>query len=1308
MKSTVSAVIFLFLFCVHAMSANRIFNVHSGLSENTVRAIIQDSTGYMWFATKDGLCRYNGREFTSYGSSSESDSSSPLNIETILLHEDGRRIWVASRTALVLFDPDRNSISDVRADTGNGPQAIRSCLSVCYDTDRNLWVGTVHGLYMMEHGSGKWKVYSHSEYSQLPSDRITKIHCDSRGILWVGTEMGLARYDHLSDSFRPVSADLGHKVNITAISEDREGNIWIGTWYDGIAVLDIKKSIISFCRLEIRPERVRAIFHRSASDMFICSDSGLYLYDRENRGISPFKFEAWMPDKSYYSFYEDREGGYWIGTYFNGVCYISPKSRNMGTLRPESNCAVSQFCELPDRSILIATENYGLISFDPSENKTFPAPFPQVCDNIHSLCISGNDLWVGTFGKGLARISLDSGRLATFTADSPNSIPNNHIYSLCRTKDDEIIVGTMRGACIYSYGTGTFRKIDELGDKFIYDIAEDNYGKVWFATYGFGAYSLDTETGSWKRYSESAENPDSLCGNYVIRLHIDSKDRLWFCTEGKGICRYDYREDRFVVPEYRTPDSKLPNSVVFGILEANDGQLWMSTNNGLIRYDEATGECRQYSYSDGIQSKQFNYRSSFRSSDGRLYFGGIDGFNTFYPDRLFENTTSPGISANISYGSGKSRTCIACADLSSVIIPRNIRSFSLNMECLSFVSPDNNSFKYRFNSNQWTYTNNPEVLFVNMKPGKYTLAVKSINGDGYESSEECRLILHVQPPILQTALAKIIYIIILCFLAYWLISDRIRRKNLAMARRFEAMRLKNEQESYDAKIQFFTQIAHEIKTPVTLIKAPLEIIRKSRRWDGETARNLDIISTNTDRLMSLIKELLDFKKISKDGYRLNIETIDAVILAKETIKGFTVSDDGTPEICFSSSAESIICNADSGALVKIISNLVSNSMRFAKARIDVILGSSVIGQDRYLKITVRDDGPGVPDSERGKIFDAFYQSASQSAENRSKGVGLGLSLVRLLTEKHNGKVYINGEYTGGCEICVEIPCGGTKEAEQPSEKTETSIVHEEEPAAGEQKTRILIVEDNQDLLKFLCGNISGNTYTATGVCDGTDALEKLKEQDYDIIVSDIAMPNMDGFGLLKHVRSDNMLCHIPFILLSAESSIESKIEGLEKGADAYIEKPFSMTHFYAVIENLISSRRLLQKKFSSEPLEKYNTSGMSGFDAEWLKKLDSLIYAGMNDDDFSIDRLADQLYVSRSYLQRKLRGLVNMSANNYIKLLKLKKAAELLSEGHYRINEVCYIVGFNNPSYFANCFHKQFGVLPTDFAISHQTSDNNQ
>lgn len=1291
-----------------AYAENRIFNVHSGLSENTVRAIVQDSTGYMWFATKDGLCKYNGKEFTSYGNSSGSSSEGALNIESLLLHSDGKRIWAATRTALVLVDPESGSITSIKADTGNGMEELKSCQSVCYDHYGNLWVGTGKGLYRREAASGTWRLYEKKEFSRLPSDRITKIHCDSRGIMWIGTELGLARYDHLSDDFREITTDLGHSINVTAISEDREGNIWIGTWYDGIARLGIKKSSLSFCRWEKKPERVRDMFHKSPSEIFICSDSGLYLYNSETGTISPFKFGEWMPDKSYYSFCEDREGGYWIGTYFNGVCYISPKSRYMETYRPGKNCAVSQFCLLPDRTIMVATENYGLMSFDPESRQISPARYRNICDNIHSLCLRGNDLWIGTFGEGLIRIVLKTGKQTRYTDSGVWSIPNNHIYALCQTKDDDILVGTMRGACLYSYKTGRFRDIEELGDKFIYDIAEDNYGKIWFATYGFGIYCLDTEDGTWTRFTADTESSGSLCCNYVIRIYIDSRDRLWFCTEGKGICRYDYRENRFVVPEYRNEDGKLQNSVVFGILEDNEGMLWMSTNNGLVKYDESTGECRQYSYSDGIQSKQFNYRSSFKAPDGKLYFGGIDGFNAFYPDRLFENTTRPGISANITYRNGESVTQIQCKDSSSVTIPRKIRSFSLNLECLSFVSPDNNSFKYRFNGNQWTYTHNPEVSFVNMKPGKYTLAVKSINGDGYESSEECRLILHVQPPILQTALAKIIYIIILCFLAYWLISDRIRRKNLAMARRFEAMRLKNEQESYDAKIQFFTQIAHEIKTPVTLIKAPLEIIRKSRRWDGETARNLDIISTNTDRLMSLIKELLDFKKISKDGYRLNIETIDAVILAKETIKGFTVSDDGTPEICFSSSAESIICNADSGALVKIISNLVSNSMRFAKNRIDVILGSSIIGQVRYLKITVRDDGPGVPDSERGKIFDAFYQSASQSPENRSKGVGLGLSLVRLLTEKHNGKVYINGEYTGGCEICVEIPCGSTEKAEQPSEKTETSIVHEEEPAAGEQKTRILIVEDNQDLLKFLCGNISGNTYTATGACDGTDALEKLKEQDYDIIVSDIAMPNMDGFGLLKHVRSDNMLCHIPFILLSAESSIESKIEGLEKGADAYIEKPFSMTHFYAVIENLISSRRLLQKKFSSEPLEKYNTSGMSGFDAEWLKKLDSLIYAGMNDDDFSIDRLADQLYMSRSYLQRKLRGLVNMSANNYIKLLKLKKAAELLSEGHYRINEVCYIVGFNNPSYFANCFHKQFGVLPTDFAISHQTPDNNQ
>ncbi len=1277
MKKFSLSLFLMFLALQWALSENRIFDVHDGLAENTVRSIVQDRTGYIWFATKDGLSRYNGREMVNFGSSSEMEESISLNIEALLLHEDGESIWCASRAGLFLFDPESETFSNY---------IDVSCSSLCYDADGRLWVGSNDGLYRYDSSSESWTGYRTEGYEMMKSDRIAAVHCDSRGIVWVGTEKGLSRYDDVTDNFRPVFVDGDRHGNVTSISEDRNGIVWIGTWSDGIARLEINKNLLDFYDNLDFHEIIRSIFHAGSHEMYICSDSGLYLFNHESGTIISSKFEEWMPDKSYRSFYEDREGGYWIGTYFSGVCYISPKSRNMEIIRPGANCAVGQFCEMKDNTIMVATENYGLMSFNPKTKEIAPAPFKGLCDNIHSMCLKGDNLWIGTFGEGLVKADLNTNKLVHYRNYMPNSIPNDHVYALCLTRSDELIIGTMRGACTYSYRTGKFTRINTLGDSFIYDVIEDNYGKVWFAAYGMGVWCLNTGSGEWKHYEADRNKDGTLCSNNVIRIYVDGKDQLWFCTEGAGICRYDYKDDRFVVPEYDTPDGKLPDNVVFGILEDNEGNQWLSTNNGLFCCDRKTGKLRQYSFSDGVQSKQFNYKSSYKSRDGRLYFGGIDGFNAFYPNQLKDNVVQPALALRISYDDDGKAVSIPCSSVIDVSIPRRIRNFTMNLECLSFVSPSDNSFKYKLNDGEWVYTGNHQVSFINMEPGRYALTVKAINGDGYESVNECNIDLYVQPPLLQSVVAKIIYVILAFSFMALAVTYRIRRKNLEMKRTLEEMRLKNEQESYDAKIRFFTQIVHEIKTPLTLIKAPLEIIRRNGRWDDEAVRNLDIISSNTDRLMSLIKELLDFKKISKDGYKLKVETVDAVILAKEAVKGFMTSDMNRPVLNFSSAKESIVCDLDPEALVKIISNLVSNSVRFARTEIKVSLDTLEDGAGLYLRIAVADDGPGISESEKEKVFDAFYQSSCQSAESSRMGVGLGLSLVKLLVEKHDGKVYLNDSAKPGCEIYVDIPMKTACPQEMNADVS----------AAEESAIRLLLVEDTEDLRNFLLGNLR-DSFNVVGAADGVEALCKLHENDFDIIVSDIFMPEMDGFELLKAVREDKMLCHIPFVLLSAETSSESKIKGLERGADSYMEKPFSMVHLKAVIENLVSNRRLIQNKFSVEPLEKHNVSGMSSYDSEWLEKLDSLINAGMSENDFSIDKLASSMCMSRSNFQRKLKGLLNMSPNDYIKLMRLKKAAELLLDGHYKINEVCYIVGFNNPSYFANCFHKQFGLLPKDF-----------
>ena len=485
-----------------------------------------------------------------------------------------------------------------------------------------------------------------------------------------------------------------------------------------------------------------------------------------------------------------------------------------------------------------------------------------------------------------------------------------------------------------------------------------------------------------------------------------------------------------------------------------------------------------------------------------------------------------------------------------------------------------------------------------------------------------------------------------------------------------------------------------ISTPVSLIKAPLEAILETHEWNSEVESNLSVIRKNTNRLMELIKQLLDFRKVDKEGYTLSFNQVDINRMIEDIIDRFRAISLTGISFSVSLPKEHLQYNVDQEALTKIVSNLLTNAMKYARTRIMVIMDEHLSSEGRTLSLCVRDDGPGIPQEECSKVFEPFYQVGNTG--NNGSGVGIGLSLVKLLVEKHKGKVYINPGYTEGCEVCVEIPYLEKSISVSPSITSMPDKVPASEEEGEPAGYSLLVVEDTTDMLEFLAKNL-GNTYTIHTATNGKEALECLETTTVDLIISDIVMPHMDGFELLKSIRSDNMLCHIPFILLSALDSIDSKIAGLDYGADAYIEKPFSLSHMKATINNLLENRRMLFNHFTTVPNMSYDQTLMNKTDVKWLNTINEIITRNFTNEEFTIDKMAEEMAISRSNLQRKLKGLTGMPPNDYIRLIRLKTAGELLREGEYRINEVCFIVGFNNPSYFARCFQKQFGILPKDY-----------
>lgn len=1258
--------------CLGAAGHNiRHYDVTSGLSENTVKGITQDADGYMWLGTQDGLNVFNGKEFTSYGCSYHETAGrleGSLNILSVLLHQDGKRLWLVCRSTVTLFDPTDHSYQDL-AFPG---KVLPTCIA--YVNEGELWIGTEDGLYAYsETQDSVRRIQMFRE--PVADEGINAIMCDSKGVVWVCGEAGFFRYLPFSASFEQIS-----NKNALSVMEDTAGVIWVGLWYDGFAKYNPENNQIDILSGEVF--RVRSMLEESAGNLLLCTNTGLFRYSWTSGQMKRIFLTSRRTTDNIYSCYKDREGGIWIGTYFNGLYYLLPKDGTIEAFTPENTpeffhgSAVSSFCEDSRGRIWTGSENGGLSIFIPSGSTFAPLPFDNPAGNIHALCIEQDKLYVGSFAQGLFQIDLGRNQTKAFRmGGGAGTIPDNHVFSLLKLGDGRLLVGTRRGCAVFDPASETFRAIPQLAESFIYAMYKDAGGRIWLADYYDGLHRLDGLDGSYRHYEHKEGDPSSLPSDRLVNIQADDNGTLWISSDGGGLCKYNEAEDSFV--PFTVIDGSTPRrlSVVYACLSDKRGNLWISSNDGIWRCDK-DGNGKHYTVADGLQSSQFNYSAAYRSSRGRLYFGGINGFNVIDPDVAQSESPQPLVTATVTWSkdSGESFHSPRIIHTGEVVLPRNLTHFDVHFECLSYLSPDNTVFQYSIDNGRNCYsTDKGVVTFANFPYGKHTITVNAITGRGTLSSNNIHIQINNLPPLYLSATAKVLYFVLAILLFLFALLRMARRKQE-----------KAEKEAYQAKLNFFTQIAHEIKTPVTLIRGPLDIILRGHHSEHDQ-HYLDIVDKNVKRLQELTGELLDFKKISSEGYVLNLKNVNP----GQVLSGITGRFGGTKlgliDIKLEISEGVDECRLDSEAFTKIATNLIGNAAKHTRNLILVELSRRTVNKQEVLHLDVKDNGDGIPPELADKVFDSFYQVHTERAP-RAPGVGLGLSLVKLLAEKHNGRAYVDTGYTDGCCVCVDIPFIPVK----------TTIPLTESEKVESSGIRMLVVEDNPDMLDFLHSTLQ-EEYSVIDARDGNEALAILRDKDIDIIISDIYMPGGDGFFLLQSVRSDEMLCHLPFVLLSAESALDAKIKGLEYGANAYIEKPFSVEQLLATVKNILKDREIMRRAFQGGDASQPEKAIEQSRDSKFLEKISGMILERMGESWISVEELAENMNVSHSSLQRKIKGLTGLSPIEFIRYVKLAKAAELLASGEYRVNEVCYAVGFSKPSYFSACFKKQFGVLPKDY-----------
>lgn len=1290
----------------------RHYNIENGVSSNNISTLFQDQKGYIWIGTENGLNRFDGNQFTLYQKNNPLYSNFHANSINTICETTDKELWLGTDNGVFIYNQVKDTFTPFVKQTSDKTSITSWITHIIQDKAGNIWIAThKQGIFLFNTQTDKLTQFEIPQNDNI----VTRILNDEQNNIWLSGPYQLCKLNKVNNTFETYAIEeKTESIYSMALWEDSSNHIWIGTWDKGLWKLDPRtKQVEKYLTGEKGKGilHIHSILEYSPELLLIGSDDGLtifnpvtqesFLYD--NYGDN----EKSLSDKFIYPILKDREGGVWIGTYYNGINYLPPYCGQFNGYSESSDIPyfnsriISRFCEGENGNIWIASDDSGLSCFNPSTMQFLDFNGREKLNkhNLHALCMVDKDLWIGTYGDGIQILNIQTGVIKSYSTS--DGLDENSIYSIFKDGQGQIWTGSMNGICQYDAPKQRFTPIKYL-EALVIEIAEDAKGNLWIATQGKGLFRYSPQKNKeWKKYGlEKGFN--SLTVNHLC---INKDNEIWAATS-EGLYLYNPLKDIFTYQPLR-----LPNECINAILEGEDC-LWLTTAKGLVKYTPATQETQIFTKSDGLQSEAFIMASALKTRNGEFYIGSINGFNTFYPHQLKLNTQKPNVVLtsleifNQKIDTQKDGTLPEAIDhLKEIHLSYKDNVITLNYAALSYCTPQKNQYAYMLEGfdKGWNYVGSQHsTTYTNLPAGTYTFRVKASNNDNIWNEEGTSIRIIVHPPFYLSLPFKIGYVLLFLLALGLLLRYVIRRSEKKHAKAIDELNSKKEIEIHEAKINFFTMIAHEIRTPVSLIIGPLEKIMQSTHIPTNERQELEIIDRNSQRLLYLVNQLLDFRKVEQKEMRMKFTSQSIKELMQAVCERFspTLQQNG---VSFSVTYpdEHFHADVDKEALTKVLSNLLTNANKYTQSRIEVRFQEHP--EKQTFSIEVQDNGKGMSEEELTKIFKPFYQAS----ENKP-GTGIGLSIVKGIVEAHHGQVNVTSQPGHGSSFMITLPqkqenLSAEEEENQAGNPLPEDIIPEQNATASmSQKVLpiMLIVDDNEDMLNFLSSHFQ-TSYTIVTAVDGVDALNKLKEQEVALIISDWMMPNMNGIDLCKAVRNNQLTSHIPFILLTAKTDTEAKITSMNCGADAYIEKPFSLQYLEACIKNLLELRLQLRQKFSQMPTVSINSIAANQSDKVFLEKMNHLIEENLNNEELSVDFLAEKLCISRSGLFVKIKGLANTTPNEMIQIIRLKKAASLLLENQYRINEVSYMVGFNNPSYFSKCFQKQFGMKPGEYIASH-------
>ncbi|MDQ0106962.1 signal transduction histidine kinase/ligand-binding sensor domain-containing protein/DNA-binding response OmpR family regulator [Chitinophaga terrae (ex Kim and Jung 2007)] len=1314
----------------------RYLGIEDGLSNNAVTSVYQDHKGFMWFGTYDGLNRYDGYKFRIFRNKFGDSTTLVDNGVYTLADDPHHQLWVGARRGVCVFNPATEKFSIPRYQPANGEpaQPVNDNTHIIQSNeDGIILIGTENKGLLQFTGSNATGVQIPLPGRQTAYE-VTAIKFVEQGTMaWVFVQhTGLCKYDVATRRLTVISREIA-KGN--CLTTDAAGNIWVGTDNGVFRYLPSVGKYTSNA-LPVNSKVVN-LYVDNAGVVWCASDgNGIYLIsspDQPGKPLTTPGSPQQLSSNAVYSLYEDRQGRKWVATLRGGINIIEPKRNPFTLVTPNNNSRLTgaadnfvfSFCEDSRQRIWVGTDGGGLKSWDRASNtwtsfkQTSGSPHGISSNFITSIINDGDKgLWLSTWFGGVNHYNAATGTFEHYVCFNPYTrAAENNVWLVYQDRQSTLWASTTNNGTMYRFNRPEQRF--ELFDSSLVNmqcLEEDKAGNLWGGNYS-SVILIDRLHLQHKRF---------YVGYTIRSLHEDGKNRFWVGTDGGGLLLFNRQTGQF---SRFTTSEGLPSNSILRILEDSHGNLWLSTFNGLCRFDPEKKSFRNFSASDGLQSNQFSFNAALKLQSGEFLFGGIRGFNMFFPDSVITQSPVPpvwlvAVKVNNTPITelGKYVTTRNRDEIEEITVPYDKATIAIDFVGLEYTSPDKINYAYRLKGwdNNWINAGQTRTAnYTHLREGNYVFEVRASNADGVWGPDQQTISITVLPPWYRTWWAYLLYVGSTIAAIYLYISYRTREEKLKYEIRLAHLEKEKEKELNEKKLAFFTNVSHEFRTPLTLIINPLKALIQQKDND-----ELGIVYRNARRLLSLVDQLLLFRKADQEGDQLKVSRLDLVHLCQEVFQCFSqLAKSKHIDYQFRCGAEELELYGDSEKLEIILFNLLSNAFKFTPDNGNIIL--EVTEADDTVAITIKDSGPGISGNIGNRIFEKFSRARDQK-DSLQTGFGIGLYLVKHFTEKHHGHITYRSEVNQGTAFIITLKKGSAhfrgmelhEEAPPKSNFLEELAPSVENPVLPSpakdaelptttitEKKSILLIDDHDEIRQYL-KQLFHDKFIVYEASDGNAGFAAVQKLMPDLVISDIQMDGMDGMELCNRIKQTDTVSHIPVILLTGSSAQDTRIKGLEGGADDYITKPFDKDFLMAKVNNIIKNRNRLQQYFFDNITLKNSNIKVPAEYQDFLKRCIEIIENNLDDETFSIKKFTMEIGMSHSSLYKKVKSISGQTINSFIRSIRLRKAAVLLLKENCTITQAAMQVGIGDIKYFREQFVKLFGMNPSDYVKKYRHSFN--